>query len=245
MNLLHRALAVLVAATAGLAQAEPRRSGFDDMTPAVQALQRDDTQNPAMLWVTDGQRRFAAECAACHDAAATRGVATRYPAFDAAAGRVINLAGRVNACRERRLSRPRWAVGSDELLAMESYLGHLSRGLPIAPPADARMNPARELGARIWHQRLGQLDLSCAQCHDANAGSRLGGSLIPQGHPTGYPIYRLEWQGPGTLQRRLRGCQVGVRAEPWDWDSDEMLALEAFLMQRAAGMALETPGVRP
>lgn len=248
MSGLRRGLAVVVAAaaaTAALVQAEPRRSGFDDMTPAVQALQRDDTQNPAMLWVADGQRRFAADCAACHDAATMRGVAARYPAFDAAAGRVLNLAGRVNACRERRLLRPRWPVGSDELLAVESYLGHLSRGLPIAPPADARLAPARELGARIWRQRLGQLDLSCAQCHDANAGRRLGGSVIPQGHPTGYPIYRLEWQGMGTLQRRLRGCQVGVRAEPWDWDSDEMLALEAFLMQRAAGMSLETPGVRP
>ena len=69
--------------------------------------------------------------------------------------------------------------------------------------------------------------------------------MIPQGHPTGYPIYRLEWQALGSLQRRLRGCVVGVRAEPWAAGAPEWLALEAFLAQRAAGMPVETPAVRP
>jgi sulfur-oxidizing protein SoxA len=69
--------------------------------------------------------------------------------------------------------------------------------------------------------------------------------VIPQGHPTGYPIYRLEWQGMGSLQRRLRGCLTGVRAEPFAADSDEFTALELFLMQRAAGLPVETPAVRP
>ena len=39
-----------------------------------------------------------------------------------------------------------------------------------------------------------------------------GDAVIPQAHPTGYPIYRLEWQGLGSLQRRLRNCLVGMRA---------------------------------
>ena len=69
--------------------------------------------------------------------------------------------------------------------------------------------------------------------------------MIPQGHATGYPIYRLEWQGLGSLQRRLRGCVVGVRAEPFAADAPEWLALEAWLAERAAGMAVATPAVRP
>jgi len=44
--------------------------------------------------------------------------------------------------------------------------------------------------------------------------NRRGGSVIPQAHPTGYPLYRLEWQAVGSLQRRLRNCMIGVRAEP-------------------------------
>jgi len=69
--------------------------------------------------------------------------------------------------------------------------------------------------------------------------------VIPQAHPTGYPIYRLEWQDLGSLQRRLRTCLTGVRAEPFAYGSAEYTLLELFLMDRARGMILETPGVRP
>ena len=82
-------------------------------------------------------------------------------------------------------------------------------------------------------------------CHDARAGGRLGGSTIPEGHANGYPTYRLEWQDLGSLQRRLRNCMAGVRAEPFGFDSPEVVALEAWLQQRARGLRIETPAVRP
>jgi sulfur-oxidizing protein SoxA len=44
------AFLALLLATAAEAQTDRRRSGFDDMSPQTQAMQRDDTQNPAMLW---------------------------------------------------------------------------------------------------------------------------------------------------------------------------------------------------
>ena len=102
-----------------------------------------------------------------------------------------------------------------------------------------------EAGRALFNQRMGQLNLSCAQCHDLRAGLKLGGSAIPQAHPTGYPIYRLEWQSVGSLERRLRNCMIGVRAEPFPFDSTEIKQLEAFLMWRARGLLIETPGVRP
>jgi sulfur-oxidizing protein SoxA len=92
---------------------------------------------------------------------------------------------------------------------------------------------------------MGQLHLACAQCHDDNAGKRLAGSVIPQAHPTAYPIYRLEWQALGSLQRRLRGCMTGIRAEPFAYGSVELVELELYLKGRAAGMTMESPGVRP
>jgi sulfur-oxidizing protein SoxA len=92
---------------------------------------------------------------------------------------------------------------------------------------------------------MGQLNFSCAQCHDDNAGGHLGAAPIPQAHPNGYPLYRLEWQALGSLQRRFRNCMSGMRAEPFAAGSTEAIALEAFLMERAAGMKLETPAVRP
>ena len=67
----------------------------------------------------------------------------------------------------------------------------------------------------------------------------------PQAHPTGYPLYRLEWQGLGSLQRRLRNCLVGIRAEPYAYGAPEFVDLELYLMWRASGMKIETPAVRP
>lgn len=235
---------LLALATSAPAQ-DTRRSGFDFMSPATQAMQRDDAQNPAMLWVLQGEQRFGEQCARCHAVPALRGVATRYPAWDDKEARGVTLAQRINLCRTRHVKSPPWAPEGEELLAMEAFVARQSRGLPIAPPADARLAPLRDEGRRLFHQRLGQLDFSCAECHDRHAGGRLAGSTIPQGHPTGYPIYRLEWQAMGGLQRRLRNCMTGVRAEPFGYGGPEFTALEAYLMQRAAGMPLETPAVRP
>jgi sulfur-oxidizing protein SoxA len=245
-------LAQALLAAAQLAQAQtsapaqaPLRSGYADMSPATQALQRDDTQNPAWLWVADGERRFNADCSGCHRLQSLRGVAPRYPAFDDGLRKPVTLAGRINLCRVRHLKAPPLAPESDELLGLEAAVALQSRGLPIAPDPDPRLQPWRDQGRALFNRRVGQLDFSCAQCHDQHAGGRLAGATIPQGHPTGYPIYRLEWQGLGSLQRRLRNCMAGVRAEPYPQDSDEATALEAFLMQRAGGLPLETPAVRP
>jgi sulfur-oxidizing protein SoxA len=87
-----------------------------------------------------------------------------------------------------------------------------SRGLPIESK-DERLAPIIAAGRAIFERRQGQLNLACSQCHDDNWGQKLAGNVIPQGHPTGYPLYRLEWQTLGSLQRRLRNCLIGMRAE--------------------------------
>jgi sulfur-oxidizing protein SoxA len=71
---------------------------------------------------------------------------------------------------------------------------------------------------------------TCAQCHDSNSGKRLAGNVIPQAHPTGYPLYRLEWQALGSLQRRLRNCLAGLRAHAQDFGAAEFVDLELVLM---------------
>ncbi len=248
------AMWLALASTAFAADKDPRRSGFDFMRAQTQAMQLDDTSNPAMLWVSDGealwnQKAGASEraCATCHAAAATsmRGVAASHPRFDNALQRPLDLRQRINVCRVKQQQAPPLAAESRELLGIEAFVALQSRGLPIKPDADPRVQPFRERGAALFKQRIGQLNLACTHCHDTLAGQRLGSAVIPQAHPTGYPIYRLEWQGLGSLQRRLRGCMSGVRAEPFAFGSPELVELELYLMQRAAGMALETPAVRP
>lgn len=256
MKALRLLLAFVVVAGLAHAQAAPdaRRQGSDFMGASTQAMQRDDTLNPAMLWVKGGEALWSQpagasnkSCASCHAAAQSsmRGVAARYPAFDTGLGKALNLSGRINQCRTAHQQAAPLRAESEELLSLEAYLALQSRGLPVAPPADPRLAQARERGEALFMRRIGQLDLACAQCHDANAGKRLGGSLIPQAHPTGYPVYRLEWQGVGSLQRRLRNCMSGVRAEPYAYGAQELVELELYLNQRARGMQLEAPAVRP
>jgi len=248
-----RRATLLLALACGSVAAEDRRSGFEDMARETQAMQRDDTQNPGLLWVLEGEALWqqaegpqGRACADCHgEASSMAGVATRYPAWDEASSAPIDLAGRIAQCRSQRQGAPPLARESHGLLALTAFVGLQSRGMPIAPPEDPRLGPARAQGEALYAQRRGQLDLSCAQCHDANSGRRLAGSLIPQGHPTGYPLYRLEWQGMGSLQRRLRGCMTGVRAEPFAYGAAEYVAIELYLMARATGMEMETPAVRP
>lgn len=251
----HAAQLLLWAVAAASAQTAPetRRSGFLDMGPATQALQQDDSLNPAALWLKDGEQRFSTACSTCHTSSRStnnlRGVAARYPVWDARLGKPITLAARINQCQVQQVKGAAFAAESQALLSLEVFVAQQSRGLPLSPPTDAtsvrQLAPYRAEGERLFRQRFGQLDFSCAQCHDQHAGGRLAGSTIPQGHATGYPIYRLEWQGLGSLQRRLRGCMTGVRAEPFAYGSDELTALELYLMQRAAGLLLETPAVRP
>lgn len=248
------AAAALAACLPAAGLGAERLSGFAQMRPELQAMQRDGTANPGMLWVDGGAELWrepagasGRACADCHGEAqaSMRGVAARYPAFDAAAGRPVDLAGRIQACRTRQQRAEPWEPESEDLLSLLAFVGAQSRGLPIAPPEDPRLEPARKLGRELFEQRMGQLDLACGECHDDHWGQRLAGSVIPQAHPTGYPIYRLEWQAVGSLQRRLRACLTGVRAEPFPYGSEELVALELFLMERARGMAVETPAVRP
>lgn len=232
---------------------DARRSGFADMRADSQAMQRDDGANPGMLGVMAGAALWAApagtanrSCADCHgEPARLRGVAARYPAVDSRTRSAISLEQRINACRIDHQRAAPLGRESGDLLSLTALVAHQSRGLPIAPPDDPRLADLRARGQARFEQRIGQLNFSCRDCHDTLAGRRLAGSTIPQGHPTGYPIYRLEWQGLGSLQRRLRNCMTGVRAEPFAYGAPEYLELEAYLQWRARGMVLETPAVRP
>ncbi|HYW62810.1 MAG TPA: sulfur oxidation c-type cytochrome SoxA [Bradyrhizobium sp.] len=245
-------LAICVPRLAAEIPADQRRSGFSFMGPDTQAIQNDDTANPGMLWVLDGEalwkRKAGAagkSCADCHDDDSMRGVAARYPAFDEALARPVNLEQRINLCRANRQQAPPFAFESRELLALTAFVAKQSHGMPIEADADPQLAPFVAKGRELFLQRQGQLNLACANCHDDNWDKRLAGSAITQGHPTGYPMYRLEWQSLGSLQRRLRACIFGIRAQPYDYGAQELVELELYLKSRARGMPVETPAVRP
>ena len=172
-----------------------------------------------------------------------KGVAARYPRVDSAAG-LVNLSGRINICRKDNQQAQPLEQESDALLGLTAYVTYQSRGMPMRITIDERNAAEFERGRARHQRRLGQMNLSCAQCHDRNWGRTLLHEKISQGHGTGWPAYRLEWQTFGSLTRRLRACYSGLRAAMPEYGARELLELELYLAWRANGLAIEAPGVR-
>lgn len=230
----------------------PLKSGIEFASGETRALQQDDFANPGMLWVARGEKlwnaaagRSGKACVSCHgNESSMKGVAARYPAIDPAAARLVNVEERINLCRVRHQQADPFKAESDEGLSLAAYVAHQSRGTPVKVTIDGQNRSNFERGRQLYSRRIGQMNLACTHCHDRNWGKRLLAETISQGHGNAYPAYRLEWQSVGSLQRRIRACYFGVRAEMPDYGAPELLDLELFLAWRAGGLAIETPGVR-
>jgi L-cysteine S-thiosulfotransferase len=139
-----------------------RRSGYDLLCRETRAMQDDDDANPGMLWVLDGEALWRAKagtaekaCADCHgDARETmKGIAARYPAFDPARGRPVDLEQRINICRSEQQKAQLFAYESKDLLALTAYVARQSRGMPIEGAADERLKSFVDTGRALFTRR--------------------------------------------------------------------------------------------
>ncbi|MEO0344934.1 MAG: sulfur oxidation c-type cytochrome SoxA [Pseudomonadota bacterium] len=225
-------------------------SGARFQTADTQALQRDPFANPGLLWVDRGEVLFAASpgasqpaCAACHTDQ-LRGAAARLPRHDADSGGLINLELAINECRQERQGLPVLAWESEDLLSLTAYVAAQSAGLPFSVDLSGPARAHWQAGQRYFYTRVGQLNLSCAHCHEQFVGRQLRGDTLSQGQSVGYPTYRFEWQSLGSLHRRLQFCNAGVRAETLPGGHPTYLDLELYLAWRAGTLPLEAPAVR-
>src|SRR5258706_6285350 len=151
--------ALAVAAAAADIPFWERKSGYDFMARETRAMQDDDSANPATLWVLDGETLWQRKegsagksCADCHGDAGTsmKGVAARYPAFNAVRGRPVDLEQRINMCRTQQPRASPLSLVSKELAALTAYIGEQSRGMPIDIADDARIRPFLEAGRAMF-----------------------------------------------------------------------------------------------
>jgi len=229
-------------------------SGFEFRNPETQALQLDDFENPAFLWVQQGEELWSTAegtagkaCADCHGNAAEtmKMVGATFPKWSEKNKKPINIELQVNECRTERMGAEAWKYESSEMLGMTSYVRTQSRGEPVNVDfSEGDMENWKEKGKDLYYTRFGQLNLSCSNCHEDNYGNYIRSDLLSQGQTNGFPTYRLKWQGIGTLHRRFKGCMDQVRAEPYKRGSDEFLALEVYLSYRGVGLPVEAPAVR-
>jgi sulfur-oxidizing protein SoxA len=233
--------------------ADGKKSGYVFAAPETREMMDDDFNNPSFLWVERGEMLWSAidggagkSCESCHGDARTtmKGVGAIYPKYDERVGKVVTLEQRIDMCRLDRMQAEAFPWESEQLLGLTAFVKLQSRGMPVNVAADGSARPFWEKGKEFYYQRRGQLDVSCANCHEENAGKHLRTELLSEGHSNGFPLYRLKWQGFGSLQKRIAGCNEEIRAQPYPLGSDEYTNLELYLAWRGNGLPVETPAVR-
>ncbi len=217
----------------------------------VKSLQEDPAKNPGYAWVLRGSKLWEKpdgeqkkSCSSCHNKAeaSMKGVGARYPLFYEAKGALINLEDRVNLCRRKFMKAPLFSKESDELLSLTAYVKNQSLGTPLNVKIKGPAKPFFDKGKKLYYTRRGQLNLSCANCHEQNAGKKLRSITLSQGHSNGYPAYRLSWEKVGSLSRRINACNKLIRATPLF--TDDIKSLELYLTWRGQGLPIESPSVR-
>jgi len=231
----------------------PQTSGNAFLPPSLKALQADPGSNPVSLWLDRGEMAWrdtatGPSCASCHGPASSlQGAVVQHPRLSADGRRLVNLEDQILACRTRS-GKAQDTLESEEVLALSALLHHSAKGLPWqlqAPSTQQAQWQARlTQGTTLYAQRMGRMNLACVHCHDQNIGKQMRADVISPGHPTGFPIYRMSWQGMGSIDRRLRACYSGVQAQLPPAADPALRDLELFLKVRASGMPLDGPSLR-
>ncbi len=227
-------------------------SGWVFRSSETQALQMDDFENPGMIFVDEAIEAWntvegsaGESCASCHGAPEEMaGVRAVYPKWNEDAGEVRTIATQVNGCRTERMGAEEWKYDGGDMLNMEALLASVSRGMTIDVAIDGPAQSTWEKGRDIYYTRFGQLDLSCANCHEDNYGNNIRADHLSQGQINGFPTYRLKNAKLNGVQSRFRGCIRDTRAETYSVGAEEMIALELYVASRGNGLSVEGPAVR-
>ena len=228
-------------------------SGYYYAKKDIQALQENRQENPGFKYVTEGALLWEQKvglrnksCAKCHGKpSVSMGEAgARYPQYYAPFKRLINLEQRINLCRKNYQGAESFEYESRELLSLTTFVRSQARNRPVRVKVDGFAKDFFERGKAFYYQRRGQLDMSCANCHENNYGKQLRSTLLSQGQANGFPSYRVAWQKVGSLHRRFQGCNKLVRAKPYALGAEYYVNLELYLNWRGAGLEVETPAVR-
>lgn len=227
-------------------------SGWVFRTAETQFMQMDDFDNPALLFVEQGEETFntamgenGESCASCHEGPESlAGVRATYPLWDEEHGEVQTVEMQVNECVTERMGAEPIGYDSQTMRNLSALISSVSRGMVVNVATDGPAQSTWELGRDLYYTRFGQLELSCANCHEQNYGNNIRADHLSQGHINGFPTYRLKQANLVSVQNRFRGCIRDTRAETFSIASPELIALELYVSSRGNGLTIEGPAVR-
>ena len=229
-----------------------KKSGYYFAEPSTREIQDDDFTNPGFLWVEIGKNLWKEKalinnksfsCQNCHDGPENmRGVSLKYPkVFNE---KLINLEQRINICRTKNMLSKEFDIESKNLLGLSTLITVQSRGLKQNIQINVDNEDWFKLGKKLYFKKIGQMGLSCNQCHDDRVGLNLRAEKVSQGQINGFPSYLLRWSKVVSVHRRIQFCNEQARAEPYKIFSKEYNALQLYLSWRGNGLSIESPSVR-
>jgi sulfur-oxidizing protein SoxA len=228
------------------------RSGWTFRTEETQALQMDDFDNPAMIFVDQARDVWntvegdaGESCASCHgEPESLRGLRAELPKWNEEKGEVYTAEMYVNDCRTERMGAEPWGWDSQPMKNMTALISSVSRGMTVDVAIDGPVREAWERGKEIYYTRYGQLELACANCHEDNYDNYIRADHLSQGHINGFPTYRLKQANLVSKHNRFRGCIRDTRGVPYAIGSEDFVALELYVASRGNGLSVEGPAVR-
>ena len=171
-----------------------------------------------------------------------------YPKFDDKQGKVVTLEAAINDCLKANGQKP-WNIKKGKMADLEAYFAAKSKeagkkvNIKIGSEAAAA---AYERGKKIYYSQRGYLKLSCANCHVQGAGQRVRREYLSPllGHMTHFPVYRLKWQGLGTMERRIGGCEKNQGEQPHKANSQWVAEMMYFMGYMSNGLPVDGPDIR-
>ncbi len=175
-------------------------------------------------------------------------IAGEYPKFDEKKGKVVTLSVAINNCLKANGQKP-WKLTKGKLADLEAYFANKTKEagkkVHITIPTKAAAE-AYERGKKNYYSQRGYLKLSCATCHVQGVGNRVRREVLSPllGHTTHFPVYRLKWQGLGTLERRIKGCEKNQGENPHKPGSQWMSEMLYFMAYMSNGLPVDGPDIR-
>lgn len=176
-----------------------------------------------------------------------KGLRAQYPFFDTSTNKVRSIEADLIQCAQAYGDDKVIKEKSKDLAAVSAYLASESRGMKVdVSIPNAAALAAFEDGKANWFRKTGQLNLSCADCHQYYSGQRARSETLSPGigKTAHFPVWRMKSDGLVMLNDRFYGCVRDTRAKPYKRYGNEFLNLEYFLAYIDNGLEITGPAVR-
>jgi sulfur-oxidizing protein SoxA len=216
----------------------------------------DPTENPAMFALDRGKALFGRphdagkSCASCHanPEQSFRIWVAKMPRFEVRLNKVLGVEEFITR-HARATTGAEFPMQSEENVALSVYLHNIANGETIRPDfSNAGARRAAASGRALMKRKLGQLNMSCVDCHtrDKHAFKWARGQYLVEsrGTTSHFPTWRTSRGDIWDIRKRFQWCNVSVRANDLPPDAREYGDIEMALAEINKGEKINAPGIR-